>query len=70
MSENVAASYPSLLRTVLGDVVEVVPADDEGAGHLGRDDTAGEDTATDGDVASEGALLVYSAKVISAVNMD
>jgi len=26
--------------------------------HLGRDDGAGEDTATDGDFASEGALLV------------
>ena len=70
MSENVAASYPSLLRTVLGDVVEVVPSDDEGTGHLGGDNTASEDTATDGDVAGEGALLVYSAKVISAVNMD
>ena len=70
MSENVAAPYPSLLRTVLGDVVEVVPSDDEGTGHLGGDNTASEDTATDGDVAGEGALLVYSAKVISAVNMD
>ena len=58
MSENVAASYPSLLRTVLGDVVEVVASDDEGAGHLGGDDTAGEDAATDGDIAREGALLV------------
>lgn len=47
-------------RTVLGDVVEVVAADDEGAGHLRRDDTAGEDTATDGDLAGEGALLVCS----------
>lgn len=45
-------------RTVLGDVVEVVAADDEGAGHLGRDDTAGEDAATDRDIARERALLV------------
>ena len=58
MSENVAASYPSLLRTVLGDVMEVVPADDDGAVHLRRHDTAGEDAAADGDVAGEGALLV------------
>ena len=28
-------------RTVLGDVVEVVAADDEGAGHLGRHDLSG-----------------------------
>ena len=39
-------------------VVEVVAADNDGAGHLRRDNTAGEDTATDGDVAGEGALLV------------
>ena len=58
MSENVAAPYPSLLRTVLGDVVEVVAADDDGVGHFGRVDDTGEDTATDGDVAGEGALLV------------
>ena len=45
-------------RTVFGDVVEVVAADNDGARHLGGNDTASEDTATDGDVASEGALLV------------
>ena len=50
--------------------MEVISSDDECAGHLGRDYTASEDTATDGDVAGEGALLVYSVKVISAVNMD
>jgi hypothetical protein len=38
--------------------VEVVSADDDGVGHLGRVDDAGEDTATDRDVAGEGALLV------------
>ena len=50
--------YCNAGRTVLGDVVEVVPADDEGAVHFGGDDLASQDTATDGDVASEGALLV------------
>ena len=48
------------LRTVLGDVVQVVPSDDDGTGHLRRYDTAGEDTTADGDVACEGALLVYA----------
>ena len=38
--------------------MEVVTADNDGARHLGGNDTASEDTATDGDVASEGALLV------------
>ena len=47
-------------RTVLGDVVEVVPADDNRTRHLGGDDTASEDAATDGDLTGEGALLVYT----------
>lgn len=47
-----------LETTVLGDVVEVVPADDDGVLHLGGDDDALQDAATDGDVAGEGALLV------------
>lgn len=46
-------------RTVFRDVVEVVAADDEGSGHLCGDDTASEDTATDGHISSEGALLVW-----------
>ena len=47
-----------LETTVLADVVEVIPADDDGVLHLGGDDDALEDTAADGDVAGEGALLV------------
>lgn len=47
-----------LVTVVLGDVVEVFTADDDGTVHLGGDDTAGQDTATDGDLTSEGALLV------------
>lgn len=49
---------PLLVTVVLGDVVEVFTADDNGTVHLGRDDTAGQDTATDGDQTGEGALLV------------
>lgn len=47
-----------LVTVVLGDVVEVVPTDDERSVHLGGDDGAGQDTATDGDETGEGALLV------------
>lgn len=47
-----------LVTGVLRDEVEVLAADDQGAVHLGGDDGAGEDTATDRDEASEGALLV------------
>jgi hypothetical protein len=47
-----------LVTAVLGDEVEVVTADDEGVGHLGRVDSAGEDAATDRDITGEGALLV------------
>ena len=47
-----------LVTVVLGDVVEVFTADDEGTVHLGGHNTAGQDTATDGDETDEGALLV------------
>jgi hypothetical protein len=47
-----------LITGVLGDEVEVFAADDESAVHLGRNDGAGKDTATDGDLASEWALAV------------
>lgn len=43
---------------VLADPMEVVPADDDGLLHLGRYDDARKQTAADGDVASERALLV------------
>lgn len=49
----------SLLVTgVLGDEVKVLAADDDSTVHLGGDDGAGQDTATDGDETGEGALLV------------
>ena len=38
--------------------MEVFTTDDDGAGHLGRDDLSGEDTTTDRDETGEGALLV------------
>lgn len=48
-----------LVTRVLGDEVEVLSSDNEGSVHLGGNDGAGQDTATDGDSAGEGALLVY-----------
>lgn len=51
----------ALVTGVLGDEVQVLAADDEGTVHLGGDDGAGKDTATDGDETSEGALLVCTA---------
>ena len=45
-------------RTVLRDVVKVVPTDDDSTGHLGGNDTASQDAAADGDITSEGTLLV------------
>ena len=47
-----------LVTGVFGDEVEVLAADDQGAVHLGGNDGTGEDTAADGDEASEGALFV------------
>jgi len=55
----------ALVTGVLGDEVEVLAADDERAVHLGRDDSAGEDTAADGDETGEGALLVCAHDTMS-----
>lgn len=46
------------LPSVLLDPVQVVPSDDDGVLHLGGDDDALQDAATDGHVAGERALLV------------
>jgi len=49
----------SLLVTgVLWDEMEVFSADDESSVHLGGDYGSGQDTTTDRDEASKGALLV------------
>lgn len=48
-------------RTVFGDVVEVVTTDDDGTEHFDGHNLAGQDTATDGDITGEGALLVWMA---------
>jgi len=49
----------SLLVTgILGDEVEVLSADDQGAMHFGRNDGAGKNTAANGDETGKGALLV------------
>jgi hypothetical protein len=47
-----------LVTGVLGDEVEVFSADDEGSMHLGGNNGASQDTATDGDKTGEWALLV------------
>lgn len=49
---------PLLVTRVLGHEVEVLPSDDDGAGHLGRHNLAGEDATTDRDLSGERALLV------------
>lgn len=54
-----------LVTRVLGDVVKVLAADDQGAVHLGRDDGSGQDAATDGDKAGERALLVCLGSMVS-----
>jgi hypothetical protein len=55
-----------LVTVVLGDVVKVFTADNEGTVHLGGHNGAGQDTTTDGDETSEGALLVFSTVSISS----
>jgi hypothetical protein len=50
---------PLLETPVLGNVVQIVPADNNGALHLGANDESLEDASTDGDIAGEGALFVH-----------
>ena len=47
-----------LVAIVLWHIVQVVAAHNDGALHLGADDSASQDASADGDVAGEGALLV------------
>ncbi len=54
-----------LVTGVLGDEMEIFPANDEGTVHFGGDDCAGQDTATDGDETSERAFLVCVMKRVS-----
>lgn len=56
-----------LVTVVLGDEVEVLAADDEGTVHLGADDLAGEDTATDADETGEWALLVCASPALADI---
>ncbi len=54
----------SLLVTgIFGDEMEVFSADDQSSVHLGGNDGAGQDTATDGDKTGEWALLVCGDQV-------
>jgi hypothetical protein len=50
-----------LVPRVLGDEVKIFSADNEGTVHLGRNNGAGQDTATDRDETGERALLVCKA---------
>lgn len=47
-----------LVTTVLSDVVQVVSSDNDGSLHLGGHDLSLEDSSTDGNISSKGALLV------------
>lgn len=51
-------SVSLLVSVIFGDVVEVVPSDDNGAVHFGGDDDALQDLTPDADVAGEGAFLI------------
>ena len=49
---------PLLITCILWDEVKVLAANNCGSVHFGRDDSAGKDTATDGDKTGEGAFLI------------
>lgn len=54
-----------LVSGVLGDEVKVFSSNDEGTVHLGGNDGASQDTATDGDETGERAFLVCRSNVRS-----
>jgi len=47
-----------LITVVLLHVVQIVTTDDNGALHLGRNDSSSEDATTNGNASGEGALLI------------
>ena len=49
--------------------MEVVSSDDDSPVHLGGNDLSGKDAATDGNIASEGALLVCNPERRSSVSL-
>ena len=51
-------SVSLLVPVVLGDIVEIVPSDDDGSLHFSGDHDTLENLAPDGDVGGEGALLI------------
>ena len=44
---RLSAHYDTVTRTVFRDVMEVVPTNDNGTGHLGRDDAPCENATAD-----------------------
>lgn len=60
MGGNVLVSL--LVTRVLGDKMEILSSNDDGAVHLGGNDGTGQDTATDRDETGERALLVCRSK--------
>jgi hypothetical protein len=56
-----------LVSGVLGDKVKVLSSDNKGSVHLGGNDGAGKDTATDGNETGEGALLVCTTESLVRV---
>ena len=57
MRRDVSVSL--LVSLVLSNVVKVVSSDDDGVLHLGRGHHSSDDSASDTDITSEGAFLIY-----------
>lgn len=56
VSSNVSVSL--LVSVVLWNVVQVVPSDDDGSVHLGRDNSTSQNSTSDGNKTGERTLLV------------
>ena len=53
---NILVSF--FVTTVLGNVVQVIPSNDDSSLHLGGHDLSDQNSTTDGNITSEGAFLI------------
>lgn len=59
--------HDTTILTVFGNIMEVVPADDNRSVHFGRHNLPSQNTATDRNVSGEGAFLIFEVVSLSAI---
>lgn len=65
MSSNILV--PFLVTTVLGNVMQIIPSDDDGSLHLGGDNLSLQNSSTNRNVSNKGALFVNITSLDSSI---